>query len=231
MRFGRALLIVTAAAIPLGGVAASARADETARAVALKKALETRRVKNVKFENTPLEEVLKWLKVATSFNFVIKRDVLAKANVELDAVKATMVLDDVTVATVLKLVLEPHGLVAACQGNIVFVTTKADAMGPPVFTVHPISHITWQKIDFHGPKIDLTPSDYRPEEEPSEVPVEDDPLTNPDYVVELVKQMVEAPWDSEGWSIKATKTILSCRAPRSVQAQVTKALTVIAAMK
>ncbi len=227
----RLVLLLVAALLPLSFAAAPAVADEAARAAALAQAVKTRKVKNVKFENASLDDLLKWLKVATSFNYVVKRDVLQKANVEIDSVKATLVLDDVTIATILDLVLEPHGLVWACEGNIVFVTTKADALGKPVFAIYPISHITWQKVDFHGPRIDLTPSDYKPEEDPEEVPVEDDPLTNPDYVVELVKQMVDEPWDTEGWSLKATKTILTCRAPRPVQAEVAKAISVIAALK
>jgi hypothetical protein len=229
----RPLLVAALALSPLLPLAASAPAvaGDAERAAVLAKALETRRLKNVKFEGTKLEDVLKFLRVATGFNFVVKRDVLAKAGVDVEQVKANLVLDDVSVATVLSLVLEPHGLATKVEGNVVFVTTKADALGKPVTVLHPISHITWQKTNFHGRKIDLHPSDYTPEEEPEETLVEDDPLTDPAYVVELVKTIVDAPWDTEGWSIAATKTILTCRAPRAVQVRVMRALVLIASMK
>ena len=50
---------------------------------------------------------------------------------------------DVTVRALLGFVLEPHGLVAKVEGNIVFVTTKADALGKPVLVLYPMRHLTW----------------------------------------------------------------------------------------
>lgn len=226
----RLAILVLACAFP-AAIALPARAGDDARAVALARSLETRRVRNVKFDSAKLETVLQWLRIATGSNFVVKRQVLSKAGIDPDAVKTTLQLDDVTVATVLRLVLEPHDLVAKVEGNIVFVTTKADAMGPPVFVLHPISHLTWTKTDFHGRKIDLHPSDFVPEEEPEETIVEDDPLRDPQAIVDLVKQFVDAPWDTEGWSIAANKQFLSCRAPRVVQARVAKVLAILAAFK
>src|SRR5688572_3214679 len=138
------LLAAVLAFAPLLPLAATATAGDAERAAVLARALETRRLKNVRFEATKLEDVLKFLRVATGFNFVVKRDVLAKAGVDVEQVKANLVLDDVSVATVLSLVLEPHGLVTKVERNVVFVTTKADALGKPVTVLHPISHITWQ---------------------------------------------------------------------------------------
>jgi hypothetical protein len=201
------------------------------KAQALRIGLATRKLREVRFEGSSLDGVLAWLRVATGWNYVVKRDVIAKAGLDLETVRATLTLDDVTVATLLELVLEPHGLVATVRGNIVFVTTKADAMGKPVLVLHPISQLTWRKIDFHGPEIDLYPSDYTPPENVSEVVVEDDPFADPQHVVDLVKQMVDAPWDSEGWSITATKQCLAVKAPKSVQRLVSRAVASMSALK
>jgi hypothetical protein len=227
----RPLLVALLALAALVASVAPAAAGDAERAAALAQALRTKRVKNVKFDGAKLDEVVKWLRVATGFNYVVKRDVLAKAGIDPEQVTTKLELSDVTISTLLVLVLEPHGLVTKVEGNVVFVTTKADALGKPVVVLHPISHITWQKTDFHGRKLDLHPSDYTPEEEPEEVPVEDDPLTDPAYVVELVKQLVDAPWETEGWAISATKTVLTCRAPRVVQVRVARALEVVASLK
>jgi hypothetical protein len=227
----RFLVVALLVLAPLLSSVVPASAGDAEKAVALAQALKTKRVKNVKFEGAKLDEVVKWLRVATGFNYVVKRDVLAKAGIDPETVTAKLELSDVTIATLLELVLEPHGLVTKIEGNVVFVTTKADALGKPVVVLHPISHITWQKTDFHGSKLDLHPSDYTPEEEPSEVLVEDDPLTDPAYVVELVKTLVDAPWETEGWAISATKTVLTCRAPREIQLRVVRALVIVASLK
>ena len=98
--------------------------------------------------------------------------------------------------------------------------------------IYPITQITWQKTDFYGPDIDLHPSGYTVQDAPEpEKASEDDPLADPQRVLELVKQIVDAPWDTEGWSITATKQQLVVKAPRAVQRQVARALAVIASMK
>jgi hypothetical protein len=201
------------------------------RAATLVAGLATRRVRDVKFSGAPIDDVVTWLRVATGWNFVVRRHVIAKAGIDLDSIRTTLDLDDVTVGTVLEIVLGPHGLVAKAQGNVVYVTTRADALGPPVLVLHAISHLTWQKTDFHGPDIDLYPSDFTPPERVDESPVEDDPFLDPQHVVDLVKEMVDAPWDSEGYALRATKQFLIVRAPRSVQARVAEAVERMSALK
>jgi hypothetical protein len=201
------------------------------RAAALVAGLATRRVRGVKFDQAPVDEVVGWLRLATGWNFVVRRAVIAKAGIDLDTIRTTLDLDDVTVGTVLEVVFGPHGLVAKAEGNIVYVTTRADALGPPVLALYPISQLTWQKIDFHGPDIDLHPSDFTPPEHVDESPVEDDPFLDPQHVVDLVKEMVDAPWDTEGWSLRATKQFLMVRAPRAVQREVADAVERMSALK
>jgi hypothetical protein len=170
--------------------------------------------------------------VATGVNVHVKTAAMAKAGVDVGALRFSATLDDVTIGTMLKILLEPHALAAKVEGNVLFVTTKADAAGKPVTRMYGISHITFTKIDFMSPPMDLRPSDYTPSEEyvPEKV-VENDPLTTGDAVVELVKDIVPGDWDAEGWAIRATDTYLVVRAPVAVQAQVGRALRVIAALK
>ena len=136
-------------------------------------------------------------------------------------------------ATLLNLVLEPHDLAAKVKGNVVYVTSRVDAMGKPVTRIYAISHITWTKIDFIAPDINLFPSNFTPiEEYESERVVENDPLNSGDAVAELLQDLV-APgqWDNDGWAIRATNRYLVIRAPSSVQAKIDRALAQIASLK
>ena len=204
----------------------------TPSGAALVRALATRRLSNVKFDDTKLEGVLTYLRVATGWNFVLKRAPIAKEGIDLDTVTAKFALDDVSVATVLELVLEPCKLVAVVRDNIIYVTTKADALGKPVLVLYPITQLTWQKTDFRGPDLDLHPSGYVvPDAVEPESPVEDDPFLDPQHIVDLVKEMVDTTWDADGWSITATKQHLIVKAPRSIQRQVAKVIAVMEGMK
>jgi hypothetical protein len=232
----RALFLLALLGAPLGlplVAALPVQAAPDARDAALAEALRTRRVSNVRFEEMPLDGVVKWLRVATGVNVHVKSAALAKAGIDVSALRFTVTLDDVTLATLLQVLLEPHDLAAKVEGNVLFVTTKADAAGKPVTRLYGISHITFTKIDFMAPAMDLRPSDYTPTEEyvPEKV-VENDPLTSGDAVAELVKEIV-APgqWDAQGWTIRGTDSYLVVRAPLAVQAQVSRALHVIAALK
>ncbi len=191
-----------------------------------------RRLSEVRFENASLEDVLTWLRTATGWNYVVKRAVVQKAGIDLAAIRVNLELHDVTVGLVLDFVLGHHGLVAKVEGNIVFVTTRADALGKPIFRLYDVRPLTWQKIDFVGPDLDLLPSGFDAgEAAPKEVPVEDDPFLDPQHIVDLVKEMVPGEWEAEGWSITATKTYLAVKAPRSIQRRVALAVAQMVAMK
>lgn len=220
-----ALLAPASVAAPTGGAT-------PLRGPALAAAMKTRRLTQVAFDGATVDEVAKWLQIATGWNFVVKRHVIEKAGIDLGTVRAKLTLGQVTVAGFLALWLEPHGLVAKVEDSIVYVTTRADALGAPVLVLHGISHLTWTKTNFRGSDLDLHPSDWTPPDDRAEEElVEDDPFTDPQHVVDLVKQMVDAPWDSEGWAISATKQFLAVKAPRSVQAQVARALVQMEALK
>ncbi len=227
-----AVLLLLASGL-LAALAVPASAGPRSRAAVLAGKLRTQRLENVRFEDAGLEDVLKWLRVATGSNFVLKRSALAKAGIDPADIHVTLTLEKVTPATLLGLVLQPHDLAAQVKGNVVYVTTRVDAMGKPVTRIYSISHITWTKVDFIAPDINLYPSNFTPiEEYESEVVVENDPLNTGDAVAELLQDLV-APgeWDNEGWAVRATDRYLVIRAPKSVQAKIHRALAQIASLK
>ncbi len=227
-RFVAACLAVVAC---VGASARPASADAKKDA-ALEAAVKVRKIPQVRFADTSLQDAAKWLQVATGWNFVVKTAVIEKAGVDLSAVKYKLELNDVTVAGLLRVMLEPHGLVWNVAGNIVHLTTKADAQGKPVMVLYPISHLTWTKTNFRGPDIDLHPSGFVVSDDTAEEEEdEEDPFRDPQHVADLVKEMVDATWTEEGWALTATKQWLMVKAPRSVQRQVARALEQMVALK
>jgi hypothetical protein len=218
------LTFLAAAALP-----ASAAGEKDA---SLLQALKTRRVAQVVFKDHTLDQVVQWTRTATGFNYLVQTNELAKAGIDTTSLTFTLELEDVTVWALLETLFEPHGMAVKVEGNIVRITSKAAAAGKPITRLYGISHITWRKVDFIAPDVNLKPSGFTGEEYEPEVVVENDPLATGDAVAELVKDIV-APgeWDTEGWSIRATDSYLVIRAPRSVHARMDHALAVIASLK
>ena len=220
------LLLAVALLAPAPASAAPSDAALAAR-------LQKQRIRTARFEQVSLPELVRWLRIATGSNFVLKQGALAKAGIEAKDITFTADLEDVTVATLLELALKPHDLRAVVRGNLVLITTRADSLGKPVTRLYGISHITYPKVDFIAPSLDLRPSDYVPpdEYEPERL-VEDDPLADPEAVAELVRELVAAgEWENEGWSIRATSRHLVVRAPRWVHRHMPRVLAAIASLK
>jgi hypothetical protein len=221
------------AGVPSAAVPASSSALASPRGAALQEALKTKRVKNLKWTQMGLNDMVTWLRIATGWNFIVNHAEVAKANVDVASLAFDLELADVSVATLLEVTLPPVGLAVRIQDNLVWITSKADAQGKLVTRLYGISHITWQKVDFAAPDINLLPSGYTPptEYEP-ETLVEDDPLLTGEAVAELLKEIVvPGEWETEGWSMKATKTYLVIRAPVAVQAKIPRALATISSLK
>lgn len=221
-----ALLAPQAPSAEAGGLAAGLRGP------ALEQALKTKRLKKIEWKELTLKDAVTWLRVATGWNFVVNQAALAKANVDTGTLAFSADFDDVALATLLDVLLEPVGLAVRIQDNLIWLTSKADAWGKLLTRLYGISHITWQKIDFIAPDINLKPSGFTGEEYEPERLVEDDPLLSGDAVADLLKELVEpGAWQTDGWTLKATKDYLVIRVPAKVHAKIPRALAVISAMK
>ena len=229
----RPLALLLACACFVGGPVPEADAGSLAKDIALVRTLKKQRLSAVTFKETGLKDVVKWLRIATGKNIVIKHSKLTKAGVEWSDLRYTVELKNVSVWTFMDTILtKPYDMGLKVKGNIVWITSKADTYGKSVTKMYAISHITYTKTDFIAPEINLNPSGFIGEEYEPEKPVEDDPLTDGEAVADLIKELV-APkgWENEGWSIRATNRYLVIRAPKAVHAVIPKALDKIAAMK
>ncbi len=205
----------------------------SARDAALMAKLKKQRLSNVKFDKMTLPNVVKWLRVATGQNILLKHAVLSKADIAPKDIEISIELRDITVTQLLKLILEPHQLAAKVKGNILFITTKADSYGRPVTLMYSITHLTYKKIDFIAPELSLrTDGDAGVEYEP-EVEVEDDTLSTGDAVMDLIKQMVlPEGWDTnDDWRITGTDRYILVRAPKSVQRLIPRVLDQLQSIK
>ena len=205
-----------------------------AKDLALVRALKKQRLTEVKFKETPIKDVIKWLRVATGKNFHVKQKALADESIELDDIVVNIELERIPVTTFLEVLLKPHGLAWVAKGNIIYITTKKDSYGKAVTRMYGISHITWTKVDFIAPEINLHPSNYTPVEEyEPEVVVENDPLNSGDAVAELIRELLHPKgWEeNDDWTIRATDRYIVVRAPKSIHARIPRTLDMIAGMK
>ncbi len=200
---------------------------------ALIRAIEVQRIATVRFEEASLDAVVRWLRVATGRNLHVDHAALAKADVDVDALRFTATLADVTVANLMRLMFEPRGISVVARRNVLVLTSARASRGRPITRIYGIADLTWRKTDFVAPSMDLRPSGtLQIEEVEPEVPA-DDLLTGPDVVIELLKQLVEpAGWDANpDWAISGTQRYLVVRAPIDVHQQIPHALSRIAAIK
>jgi hypothetical protein len=234
-----ALALVLAAPVALAGPekappaqAAAAKSLSAPRGAALVAALKTKRLKRIEFKDITLKDLVAWLRVATGWNWAVNQVALAKADVDTAALTFSADFDDLSVATLLEVLLEAHGIALRVQDNIVWITSKADAQGRLVTRVYGISHITWTKVDFAAAEINLHPSDFTAQEFEPEKIVEDDPFNNGEAVAELLKEIVASgQWTNEGWEVRATNNHLVVRAPAAVHTAIPAALDTIASLK
>lgn len=230
----RIALLALALALLVPAAALDASASPSAKDLALAAALKKQRLTKIEFKENGLKEIVKWLRVATGKNILIKQAALAKAGVEWADLRWTVQLSRVTVWNFLsEVVCKPHGMAVKVKGNIVFITSKADSYGKALTKLYGISHITWTKTDFIGPEINLNPSGFVDEEYEPEVVREDDPLNNGDAVAELLKEiLLPKGWENnDDWTIRATDRYLVIRVPKSVHRLIPRALDKIASMK
>ncbi len=227
-------IVVLVAALIVPAAALTASGAPSSKDLALLATLRKQRLTKIEFKETDLKGIVKWLRIATSKNILIKKASLAKAGVEWEDLRWTVQLEKVTVWTFLsEVVCKPHGMAVKVKGNIVFVTSKADSYGKAVTKLYGISHITWTKTDFIAPEINLTPSGFTGDEYEPEIVREDDPLNNGDAVADLIKELIlPKGWENnDDWTIKASNTYLIIRAPKSVHRLIPRALAKIASMK
>jgi len=142
----------------------------------------------------------------------------------------TLKLRKASLKTVADLVARFTGTKMALDGGILSFTTPEAARGKPVLRIYGIGELTFVLRNFPGPDMNLRPSGAEFEmEEQTDV---ENPFADPEKVVEMLKEFVEAKsWEDEGVSIWADERKLVVRQYPHVQRKIARFLALLNATR
>ncbi|MBN4049889.1 hypothetical protein JYT84_00515 [bacterium AH-315-M10] len=113
-----------------------------------------RRKVTLDFTGTPLTDVVQFLRETTGVNMVINPEVL-KEKTE-DELKVDLKVEQLEVASALKLILDLKQLGYRITSGVVYVTKKEDVGGKALSRVYNVRDLTLKIPDFKGVDIDIT---------------------------------------------------------------------------
>jgi type II secretory pathway component GspD/PulD (secretin)/tetratricopeptide (TPR) repeat protein len=197
-----------------------APADEASSIAGILSVIETKRVKNLTWEDADLEAVVSLLRTVTGLNFYITPKVKQE---KMEEVRVTLSVDDVTVRTILGLVTEPYGLKWEPRDGVVWIAAADEVSGTMRLRYFDINDLNVAIKSFVGEEINLWPSNFTPPE-PPELP-EPTPQFPSDQLVELIKETIgkEGSWEDPA-TLEAKKGILIARNTPEILDQVDRLL-------
>jgi type II secretory pathway component GspD/PulD (secretin) len=147
---------VLAAALALGAAVPGFAQDEAQERDPQKQAvlnkLNTLRL-SVDFDGTPLEDAVNFLREFSSINIVIDAEVSTKLSG--DQSKVTLKVKDLTLKSVLKLMLSTRDLSAVYKEGVVLVVPKGRLDKAVSLQIYDVRDLLVKLQDFPGPKVEL----------------------------------------------------------------------------
>lgn len=142
----------------------------------------------MEFNETPMEDVVSFLRSVSNLNILIDPEVLRERREELNV---TLAVKDISLENALSLLTKFHGLSRTYRkGGIILLTTREKARGQLSTKVYDIRDLTFIVRDFRGPDIRLkengtgiAPFDMEDDQEPNRV-------TDSEQLVELIESNV-----------------------------------------
>jgi hypothetical protein len=185
-------------------------------------------VLSVKFEATPLRDVVSYMAAVTGVNIVLGPALLKEGDV--DVLKVDLVLRKVSARQVLELVVGSRDLGIGFQSGVLTVTTRKEARGKPVLRLHPIGDLTFPIRDFPGPEMELRPAGAErtvPEETETKPAFSD-----PDDILALVKENTgKGTWEDEDVSASTMRDWLVIRQYEDVQEEIGRLVALLRAAR
>lgn len=195
----------------------------------LQNTLQTRRV-DAEFDKAGLDEFVRYVRVATGLNIVVRKDRIAKDVGDVEGIEITLRLHDVRVGDLLQLVLEPHGLGLKAVGNVLVITSMRDARGRPVLVVYDVADILVPIRDFPAPDINIYPTNYEPPEAPE--PEIHRAAESADELAEMLRQFTGGDtWEDEGVGITTMRRHLFVRQYPAVHREIAHFLGVVRGLR
>jgi hypothetical protein len=156
-----------------------------------------------------------------------KNLVFAPAAEEKKTLTVTLELDDVSVATAMRLLQSTAKVRFLYEGGIVFVTTPEDAAQRSLeIRIYDVAELLYHAPDFPGPRMDLHPG--KPEVSATET---ETPSRDANEMVELVRTLVGIEtWEVPGASIAVSHHMLIVRQTPEVHAKIHEILAGLTAL-
>lgn len=132
------------------GMESGAIEDSETRAIREK----LRRKVTLDFSDTPLQDVVQFLRETTGVNMVLDPTVVQERGEE--ELKVQLRVEQLEVESALKLILELKQLGYQIKNGVVFVTTKDKLGGNSESRVYNVRDLTLKLQDFEGPELSLT---------------------------------------------------------------------------
>jgi len=218
--------IVAAALVCLLATPASSGPDR--RVQNLVNVLQTRRI-SVNFDKASLSQFVKFIRLSTGVNIVVRKNRIDKDGGDADAIEISLKAQDVRVLDVLRLGLVTQGLGLVAKGNILIITSKKDARGKPVLVIYSVADMLIALRDFPAPDMNVYGSNMEPPEPPE--PEVQQNIESSDELAEMVRQFTgRDTWDDEGVNIHVFRKHLFIRTYPSVHREVQRFLNAVRGM-
>ena len=208
--------------------AAPALSDPAARSRNLINLLQTRRI-SVEFEKASLQQFVKFVRLSTGINIVVRKARIEKDGGDVDSIEISLKVRDVRVLHVLRLALETQGLGLATKGNILIITSKKDARGKPVLVMYNVADLLIGLRDFPGGDMNVYGSNMEVPEPPE--PEIHHSIESSDELAEMVRQFTgRDTWEDEGINIHVFRKHLFIRTYPAVHQQIRRFLNAVRGM-
>jgi len=156
--------------------------------------LETMKI-TVDFEDVKLPEAVDYLRDVTGLNLVI----LPKAMEKDGEQKLRLKVKDLSVKSVLKLMIAPRGLTATYRDGAVVILPKEDLSDSTTMRMFDVRSMLVKLQDFAGPKVELAPAGKGAQSIGGVFTLDEPkpPLIEEDFMIQLIKENTGGgSWDS-----------------------------------
>lgn len=180
------------------------------------------------FRETPLQDVIDFIREMTQINFVIDQKVYEE--IEPDKLTVTIKVDDLELRAALKLMLQMRGLTAVFRDGVLLIVTKKSQEENVFMRIYDVRDLLQPVRDFPGPEIALKSGD----EDESTVGAsvfdvgESNPGITTDFIVDTIKRSTGgSTWDSDKCSIQVSNGLLIVVQSKEVHAEVERLINLL----
>lgn len=150
------LALVVGLMTGLAGAAAAQDASVDSRKAETVRKLESQRV-TLDFKDTPLDDVVNFLRDLTGLNFHIDSDIGTKLSPE--QLRVTFRAKDLTLKSALKLILSARDLTAVWREGVLVIQHKDKSAAAVSMEMYDVRDLLLKIGDFPGPKVELAQGD------------------------------------------------------------------------